>query len=70
MSDAISTLTMKFRTADDRKKSVNIQPCGAGVSAQVVKDLMDAMIESDALLYQPAQKLGALITVRSTTELF
>jgi len=70
MSDPITTLTMRFKTADDKKRSVNIQPCNGTVSEANAKALMDAMISSDAFVYQPSEKLGAVVTQRITTVLF
>ena len=65
-----NTLTMKFRTADDKTRQVNLQPCKMSVTEIDVKALMDSMISSEAFAYEPTVKLGATLTQRSATVLF
>ena len=65
-----NTLTMKFKTADDKTRQVNIQPCKSSVTETEVKALMDSMISSGAFVYEPAEKLGATLTQRSSLTLF
>jgi len=70
MASSTNILAMRFRTADDKTRVVNVQPCKMNVTDTAVKALMDAMISSDAFVYQPAVKLGATIVQRMTLELF
>ena len=70
MAITTNTLTMKFRTADDKTRVVNVQPCKVGVTEAAVKALMDAMISSGAFVYQPAVKLGASQVQRIQVDLF
>ena len=70
MADATNTLVMKFRTADDKTRIVRLQPCKVNATEDDAKALMDAMISSGALVYQPAVKLGAAIAQGVTIELF
>ena len=70
MSEITNTLTMRFRTEDDKTRNVNVQFCKPNVTEAVAKTLMDAMISSSAFVYQPAVKLGATVTQRVVTEVF
>ena len=65
-----NTLTMKFRTADEKTRQVSLQPCKPSAAEADVKALMDSMISSEAFVYEPAVKLGATLTQRITATLF
>ena len=70
MSVTTNTLAMRFRTEDDKTRIVNLQNCRTNVTEAEAKTLMDAMISSNAFVYQPAVKLGATVAQRLVTELF
>ena len=70
MATTTNILGMKFRTADDKIRLVNFQPCKSTVNEAAAKALMDSMISSEAFIYEPAVKLGATLTQRMTAELF
>ncbi|MCL2010317.1 MAG: DUF2922 domain-containing protein [Synergistaceae bacterium] len=65
-----NALVLKFRTADDKTRTVTIQPCNVNATEATAKALMDAMISSDAFVYQPSAKLGASVIQRFAMELF
>ena len=70
MADITNILAMKFRTADEKTRVVNFQPCKASVTEIEAKALMDSIITSDVFVYEPAEKLGAILTQRKIVELF
>jgi hypothetical protein len=70
MSKTTLTLGMKFETASGKTKTISVQPCRPDLTAEEVEDVMDVMIDSDVLAYDPVGKLGAQIVERTTTTLF
>jgi hypothetical protein len=61
---------MKFRTADEKNRTVSIQPCKEGLTESEVKAAMDEMISSGAFVYEPTEKVGATVTERAVSVIF
>jgi len=71
MAASANILEMAFRTHDDKKRILSISPCKINVTDTQVRAAGAALIEnSDALVWNPAELLGAKIVQRMTIELF
>jgi hypothetical protein len=64
------TLTMKFGTADDKKKTVSLNNVRDDITAAEAMEAMDAIIAGGVFNYEPDEKLGAAVTNRSVRTLF
>ena len=70
MGNVKNTLSMKFRTQDDKTRVVTLSECRMNATEAEIKALMDAMIAGGAFVYAPAEKLGADLVQTVRTKVF
>ena len=69
MAGTVNKLEMAFRTSDDKNRVLTISPCKVNVTEANIRDLAASLIDSEVMIWNPEELLGARLRQVMTVEI-